>query len=133
MFMQKMKTSILSAALLTAAVGMLTVFVSVPASVAAEKGKILSQKELKNLIANAETKADHERIAQHFDAEAANYEVEAKEHGERAAIYQSSRAIYQNDQMFKHCDALSKSLQQAASDARALAAEHREIAKQAKK
>ena len=133
MFMQKMKTNILRTALLTAAVGALAVFVSVPASVAAEKGKMLSQKEIKNLIANAETKADHERIAQHFDAEAANYEVEAKEHSERAGIYQNSRAIYQNDQMFSHCDALGKSLQQAALEARALAAEHREVAKQAKK
>ena len=133
MFTHKMKTSIFRAALLTAAVGMLAIFVSVPASVAAENGKILSQKELKNLIANAETKADHERIAQQFDPEAANYEVEAKEHSERAGIYQSSQAIYQNEQMFKHCDALGKSLQQAAADARALAADHREMAKHAKK
>lgn len=130
MFMHKVNTGMLKATLLTAAVTVLVVFVSVPAGA---KDKNLSKVELKNLIANAETKADHERIARYFDAEAAKYEAEAKEHGERAGIYRSSQAIYQNAQMFNHCDALSKSLQQAVEDARALAAEHREMATQANK
>src|SRR5713226_1497022 len=42
---------------------------------AGAKDKPLNKAELKNLIANAETKAEHERIAQYFDAEAARYEA----------------------------------------------------------
>lgn len=123
-------TGTFKAAVLTAAVAMLSVAASVPAGA---QNKTLSKSELKNLIAHAETKADHERIAEYFDAETRKYEAEAKEHGETAAMYQSSQAIYQNAQMFNHCDSLSKSLQNAADDARALAAEHRQMANEAKK
>ena len=49
--------------------------VSVPAGA---KDTPLTKVELKSLISNAETKADHERIAQYFEAEAARYEAEAK-------------------------------------------------------
>lgn len=134
MFKHIRNTSTLRAAILTA-VAVLAVFVSVPAGA---KDKTLSQKELKNLVANAETKADHERIAQYFDAEAAKYGAESKDHGELAPFYQRNPdpTISKHPgspRSFQHCDSLSKSLQQAAEDARALAAEHREMAKEAKK
>jgi len=112
---------------------MLPAMVAVPTGA---KDKQLSQKELKNLIANAETKAEHERIAQYFDAEAAKYEAEAKEHAELAQSYRkagSASAKYPGSmQSFSHCDSLSKSLLKAAEDARQLAAEHREMEKEAK-
>lgn len=138
MFRHIINTGTFKAAVLTAAVAVLAVFVSVPAGTAAEKGKLLTQKELKNLIANAETKADHERIAQHFDAEAAKYEAEAKDHGELAPFYQRNPdpTISKHPgspRSFQHCDSLSKELQQAAADARALATEHRQMANEAKK
>ena len=107
--------------------------------VAAEqnKDKILSKGEVKNLIANAKTKADHERIARYFDAEAAKYDSDAKEHGELAPLYekntpQNPTKFPGSQQTSQHCDSLSKSLQKAAEDARALAAHHREMAKEAK-
>jgi hypothetical protein len=130
---QVMNTGILKAALLTAAVAVLAVFVSVPAGA---KDKPLTKNEVKALIATAETKAEHERIAQYFDAEAAKYEAEAKEHSELAGVYQKSTPsakIPGPSQTFNHCDSLSKSLQKAADDARALAAEHRHMAGEAKK
>ena len=126
-------TSAIKAGLLTAAVAVLAVFISAPAGA---QSKTISHKELKNLIAHAETKADHERIAQYFDAEAAKYAAEAKQHDELAAIYQKSTPSAKPpgpSQTFNHCDALSKSLQKAADDARALAAEHREMAHEANK
>ena len=118
-----MNTSAFRAVVSTVAIAVLAVFVSVGAGTAAEKGKLLSQKELKNLISNAETKADHERVAQHFDAEAAKYEADAKEHGELAPFYQRSPdpALSKHPgspRSFQHCDSLSKELQQAAADAR---------------
>jgi len=109
--------------------------VSVPAGA---KNTPVTKAELKNLISNAETKADHERIAQYFDAEAARYEAESKEHGELAQLYQRSTSSMPTKypggaQSFQHCDSLSKSLQTAAQDAHQLAAEHREMAHVAKK
>ena len=119
--------------LLAVAMVMVTGIVSVPA---AAKDKTLSKAQLNHLIATAETKADHERIAQYFDAEAAKYEAEAKEHGELAQTYRQSgptSAKYPGSmQTFNHCDSLSKSLQQAADSARQLAADHREMVKGAK-
>ena len=112
----------------------LTTLVSIPAGA---KDKPLSKSDLKTMIATAETKADHERIAQYFDAKATKYEAEAKEHAELAPIYQKqpdpALSKHPNSpRSFAHCDALSKSLQQAAENARQLAADHREMAKEAK-
>jgi hypothetical protein len=119
--------------LLTAAMAVLAVVVSVPAGA---KDKPLTQSDLKSLVAKAETKADHERIAQHFDAEADRYEAEAKEHSDLAAFYQKNPpngAKYPGGmKTFQHCDSVSKSLTKAAEDSRALASEHREMAKAAK-
>ena len=133
MFRHMMNTSTLRTALLTAVIAVLAVFVSVSAGA---KDKLLSKSELKSLVANAETKAEHERIAQYFDAEATKYETEAKDHSELAVVYQKSTPsakIPGPSQTFNHCDSLSKSLQKAADDARALAAEHRGMEKEATK
>ena len=127
MFKRMMNAGTLKAALLTAAAAVL-VFVALPAGA---QDKPLSKKEVKALIATAETKAEHERIAKYFDAEAARYEAEAKEHDE---LYQKSTPSAKNaSQTFNHCDSVSKSLQKAADEARALAAEHRHMASDAKK
>ena len=128
-----MNTGILKAALLTTAVAVLAIFVSAPAGA---QNKPLTNSEVKALIKTAETKAEHERIAQYFEAEAAKYDAEAKDHAELAGIYQKSTPSAKPpgpSQTFNHCDSLSKSLQKAADDARALAAEHRQMAHEAKK
>jgi hypothetical protein len=109
----------------------------VPASAGA-KDKPLNKAELKTLVTNAQTKADHERIAQHFDAEAARYEAEAKDHEQLARFYQKSPdpALAKHPgsaRAFEHCDSLSKNLRSSAEDARQMANEHRSMAKEAKK
>jgi hypothetical protein len=128
-------TRTLRLAVFAVATAMLTAVVSVPAGAA---DKTLSKSELKNLVANAETKAEHERIAQYFDAEATRYDAEAKDHGELAPFYQRNPdpTISKHPgspHAFEHCDSLSKSLQKAAEEARQLAAEHRGMEKEAKK
>jgi len=105
---------------------------------AGSKDKPLSKTEVKNLIGKSETKADHERIAQYFDAEAARYEAEAKDHNEMGQFYQKNPdpALSKHPgtpRAAGHCDSLSKNLQNSAEEARQLAAEHREMAKEAKK
>jgi len=47
----------------------------------------LTKTELKRLITNAQSKTDHERIAQYFEAEAASYEADAKDHADLAQFY----------------------------------------------
>jgi hypothetical protein len=121
----------------TAVFAVVFALASVVSVSAAATDKPLSKAELKNLISNAETKADHERIAQSFDAKAARYEAEAKEHGELAPLYERNSPTTPTKypgsvQSFNHCDSLSKSLQKAAEEARQLAAEHRGMAKEAK-
>jgi len=105
---------------------------------AAATDKPLTKAQVKNLIVNAETKADHDRLANHFEAEAVRYEAEAKEHNELAGFYQKSPdpALSKHPtspRASEHCDALSKSLLTAAKEARQLAGEHRGMAKEAKK
>jgi hypothetical protein len=107
-------------------------------SISAADNKLLTKGELKSLIANGETKADHERVAQYFDAEAARYEAEAKDHSDLAGFYQKSPdpALSKHPtspRAFEHCDALSKSLLKSAAEARQLSVEHRLMAKDAKK
>jgi hypothetical protein len=133
MFKHIKNNSKFRATLFTAAIAVLAVGVSVPAGA---KDKPLTQSDLKSLVAKAESKADHERIAQHFDAEADRYDAEAKEHADLAAFYQKntpSGTKYPGGmKTFQHCDSVSKLLTQAAQDSRALASEHREMAKAAK-
>jgi hypothetical protein len=131
-----MNTRTLRTAFFAVAVAMLTAVASVPAGAA--KDKSLSKTELRNLIANAKTGADHERIAQYFDGEATKYEAEVKEHGELALFYQRHPSATPTKfpgsmQTFNHCDSLSKSFEQAAEKARQMAAEHRGMAKEAVK
>jgi len=130
-----MNTRTLRLAVFAVAMATAAVVVSVPA---AAKEKALSQSELKNLMTNAETKAEHARLAQHFEAEAARYEAESKEHADLAQFYQQHTSAeptkYPGTQeSFQHCDALSKSLQQAAANARELAAAQRRMENEAKK
>jgi hypothetical protein len=107
-------------------------------TVSAAKDKAFTKVEVKSLIANAETKADHERIAQYFDAEAARYDAEAKDHGDLAPFYQKNPdpALSKHPgspRACEHCDSISKSLMDAAKEARELAADHRGMATEAKK
>jgi hypothetical protein len=103
---------------------------------------VLSKSELKILVANAETKTDHERIAQYFDSETAKYEAEAKDHSELAASYQAyartstipyKAAATASVRNAEHCNGIASQLRKAAEEDRQLAADHREMAKQAKR
>lgn len=110
------------------------------ASVGMAKDKTLTKTELRNLIENAKTPADHEQIAQYFDAEAAKYEAEAKKHQEEATYYAAqptpangrNKGFY-SQEMQSHCPNMASKLKEAAQEARMIAAGHREMAKEAAK
>lgn len=81
-------------------------------------------------IASAKTPADHEAIAQSYDADAAAAQAEASKHEAMARAYQSAGGPKKSgpNSMERHCDRLAKSYTDAAADYRALAAEHRSMA-----
>ena len=91
----------------------------------AEDTKLLTEPELENFIANAKTAADHERIAQHFDAKAAQWETAAN-------TEQELHRYYRRNADPAVCNTVVKELRTAAQESRQLAADRREMAKDAK-
>jgi uncharacterized membrane-anchored protein YhcB (DUF1043 family) len=117
---------------------LLTVMTVVAGSVLlrADDSKLLKKDELRHLITTGETAQDHQRLAAHFTAKADQLDAEAKEHEELAQFYRKNTPANPTKypgtmQTFNHCDSLSQSLKQAAESARQLAADHREMAKEA--
>ena len=100
---------------------------------AAESSKMMSEKELKTLLATASTPQDHSRLAEHYRLLAEKLEAEANVHGEMAKVYRSRGGSAgtkwpANSFSLKHCEDLAKDLQKSAREARELSAEHAEMA-----
>lgn len=97
----------------------------------------LSKAELKKLIATASTPQEHEKIAKHFDAKAAEYEADAKDHEELAAEYTAGGNNHAQKHprsvlTAEHCRYYAAEARRAAAEARKVAADHREMGKTAK-
>ena len=104
---------------------------------AADSG-LLSKQDLKSLISNAKSAQDHERLARHFDAKAAELEADSKEHYELAAQYRAKPTAHESKHPMSgetagHCQYFADDLHKAAQRARQIAADHRTMAKQAAK
>jgi hypothetical protein len=102
----------------------------------ADDSKLLNKDDLKHLVSTATTTQDHQRLAAHFSAKADQLDAEAKEHTELAAQYKSHPTIHEmkhqmSGQTAGHCDYFAASMHKAAMDARRLAADHEEMAKEA--
>jgi len=135
MLNQLMYTRALRTALLTTAVAVLAVFVSVPA--VADDSKILKKSDLNTLVANAKTAQDHQRLADHFTAKAEQLEADAQEHDELAGKYKANPGIHEmkhpgSQQTASHCTMMARNLREAAKQSKELAAEHQAMAKQVK-
>ena len=99
--------------------------------------QVLGKADLKKLVASASTPQDHERIAKHFDAKAAEYEADAKDHDELAAVYTANPSGHEQKHPMsgltaEHCKYFAKDARRAAEDARVMAADHRQMAKPSK-
>jgi hypothetical protein len=104
----------------------------------AAEQKTLSKKEVRELIAKANTPAEHQRLADYYTTEAKRLEAEAEDHADMAKAYRANPHVSETKRpgatdTIGHCDSLSESLKKAAADAKALAATHAEMAKAAKK
>ena len=94
----------------------------------AQSSARLTRKELRELMMAAKTKADHQRIADHYKAESDRLIEEAKEHEEMAEMYRKNPPLLAAKHPWaigeKHCRGIAERLRQAAEKTRALAAMH---------
>ncbi len=94
----------------------------------AQSSARLTKKELRELMMTAKTKADHQRIADHYKAEADRLIEEAKEHEEMAEVYRKNPPYLAAKHPWaigeKHCRGIAERLRQAAEKARSLATMH---------
>ena len=113
----------------------LLAILTAPSLLRAQGGDHMSKDDVKALIGNAKTAEDHERLAKHFDAEAAQLDAEATEHQELAAEYKAHPSGQDSKHPMSgktagHCQFFADDLHKAATQARALAADHRGMAKE---
>ena len=99
--------------------------------------QVLERGELKKLIASANTRGDHERIAKHYEGKAALLEAESKEHMEEAAEYRRNPTGEETKRPMSgrtagHCELFARKFADAAKEARQLAADHMKMAEAAK-
>ena len=80
-------------------------------------------------VGAAKSSADHEAIAKAYDAEALGFEKKAAMHKNLAETYGAPGGKPWQASQAKHCDSVAVSLNAAAQEDRALAAEHRNMAK----
>ena len=79
----------------------------------------------------AQSMADHEIVAQRFEAEAAQFETQAAEHqhlatGYRRGVGSGPKADLAS--LAEHCERIARNLREAATEARTMAGMHRTIA-----
>jgi len=127
------KQAITSAMVLAAVIA-----ISAPQATAAEMKGMLKSKEVKALVANAKTPADHMKLAGHFNAMAEKHEAEALEHEALAVEYtrnprMGSSKTPMSPNSAEHCKYFAEHCRKAANEMRAMAAEHEEMAKNLEK
>ncbi len=112
----------------------LVVLVFAALSLAATRSFAAEDFDVDKAIATAKTPADHEAIAAYYDKEAAEAQAKAESHSKMGEEYKkASGHLTEKLHIDQHCERLTKSYARAADEAKALAAAHREMAKQAEK
>jgi hypothetical protein len=104
------------------------------AGLAAQKSSDrLIDKQVKELITNAKTPADHVKLQKHFLAVAAEYDVKATEHAADAEAYRKHPSFRDTKSpsgpgTAAHCDRFAELDREAAKEARELASAHEHMA-----
>jgi hypothetical protein len=111
----------------------LIVVSAVQAPAVEPKGELKSS-EVKALVANADTPADHMKLAHHYAAMAVKHDAEAQEHEVLAAEYTKNAQLGASKHQMapntaEHCKFFAEHCRNAAKEMRAMAAAHEEIAK----
>ena len=103
---------------------------------AVEPKGTLSAKQVKALVANAKTPADHMKLARHYAAMAEKHEAEATEHEALAAEYTRTPQYLSSKHPMapntvEHCRYFAEHCRKAAKEMRAMSVAHEEMAKNA--
>ena len=119
------------------ALGTLILLATVVPTLAAEPQGMLKSAEVKALVTNAKTPADHQKLARHFTAMAEKHDAEAKEHEALAVEYAKRPSGHEvkhpmSGQTADHCKYYAEHCRKAAKEMRSLAAAHQAMAKAAK-
>ena len=98
---------------------------------------MLKSAEVRALVINAKTPADHQKLARHYTAMAEKHETEAKEHEALAEQYTKSPTGHEAKHPMSgataaHCKYYAEHCRKAANEMRSLATAHQEMAKGAK-
>lgn len=96
----------------------------------------LNAKDVKGLVVNAKTAADHLKLARHYNAQAAKHEADANEHEALAAEYRRKPTASESKRPMApdtaaHCDYYAERCRKAAKEMRAMASAHEGMAKTA--
>jgi hypothetical protein len=115
------------------AIGVFALFTFAGAAAAqSDAGKnpeLLTPKQVRELVANAKTPADHLKLSRHFFALADKYEADATEHRELAAVYRKAPTASETKRpgvpdTAAHCDRFAELAADAAKVGRSLATAH---------
>ena len=103
-------------------------------SAADQQKAMLSNKQLKALVTNAKTPADHLKLARHYTAMAERHEADANEHAALAAEYRKAPRASESKRPMSpdtaaHCEYYAQHCRKAAQEMRAMAKIHEEMAK----
>lgn len=92
-----------------------------------------SKRQLNTLIAGARTPAEHQRIAQYYQAKAQDYLAQAKEHEQMVAAYKANPSLTAKSQAstINHCEYFVKTFNELAVKSKELAQMHEQMAKDA--
>ena len=104
-------------------------FDQTPSTVKAEH---LSKQQLNTLIATAKTPAEHQRIANYYEAQAQNYRSEAQEHESMIAAYKANSSLSTDKNRAStigHCEYFVQTFKDMAVKSHELAQLHEEMAK----
>jgi hypothetical protein len=104
-----------------------------PITSRAKSSDRLTSKQVKALIASANTPADHVKLHKHFLALAAKYEADASEHAAEAQAYRKNPSFRESKSPVgpgtaAHCDRFAELDREAAKEARELATAHEHMA-----
>lgn len=100
------------------------------------KAEKLNKQQLLSLIATAETPAEHQRIAQYYEAKAQDYLAQSKEHEEQAEAYKKNSMMKNTKFAFgtvNHCEYFAQSFKDMATKMKELAQMHEQMAKDTEK
>ncbi len=112
-------------------VSLILAVASIAQTTPAVKAEKLSKPQLLSLIATAHTPAEHERIANYYDARARDFLAQSAEHAQMAVEYRKNPMISSSKWAtgtINHCEYLAQSLKDDASKMQELAQLHREMA-----